>query len=197
MYHAVGNRCFVDFTEFGLPISSSEIIKLLGNRGFEMMDVDICLEARTYVSRSTFKIGAKFTEAPHLIDCSSFTKWLHGQKGIWIPRLAVQQYEFAEPIDSKQLRPGDLVFTSGYCRRSWHIGHVGVCTGQTVIGAMMQGQEGSVVELPLHELLCKRELRGFRRIARTSKESHTVLVPRHYEIETSDDIKCLVLSWIT
>lgn len=200
MFRSVGNRCFVDFAQLDLPVATPDALSVLKSKGFETDDVDIVNEAHAHVGKAAFKLGASTLQAPQVVDCSSFTKWLYGRKGVWIPRLAVQQYDFGNPIESDSMKPGDLVFTSGYCSKAWPIGHVGLFTGQSVITAMIQNGSSGVVELSLDALFERRKKRGVRRIVETlavSGDAVTLIVPSHCEIETSDDIKYFVLSLIS
>ncbi len=197
MFRAVHDRCFVDFTKLNLPISSSETLQILRNKGFRTIDVDIIDEARALINKAEFRLRALTKEAPFVFDCSSFTKWLYGRKGIWIPRLAVQQFEYAAKVDLDSLQQNDLVFTSGYCSRAWHVGHVGLYTGNSVITAMIQKTKSGVVEIPLATLLSQRTLRGIGRILPSPENTTTIITPSIYEVDTSDDIKHLVLSWTT
>jgi len=196
MFRAVNGRCFVDFNQLDLPINASQALELLCGKGFSVVDVDMVAEAMDHVGRATFKLGARMSEAPKMFDCSSFTKWLYGQKGIWIPRLAVQQFEFVPPVSLEELQHGDLIFTSGYCARSWYIGHVSLFSGRSVITAMIQKHESGIVEMSLQELFAQRKLRGMGRVV-SAASGVTVIIPTEYKVETSDDIKCLVLSWLS
>lgn len=58
-------------------------------------------------------------------DCSGFTQYLYGQRGINIPRTAKQQFASGTPVKREDLREGDLVFfnTRG------PISHVGIYIG--------------------------------------------------------------------
>jgi cell wall-associated NlpC family hydrolase len=61
-------------------------------------------------------------------DCSGLVSYVHGVDGITVPRTAALQFAAASPVDSRDLRPGDLVFfrlTPG----SRAVTHVGIYTG--------------------------------------------------------------------
>jgi len=137
------------------------------------------------------------SETPSTFDCSAFTKWSYGRKGVWLPRLAIQQFACGYAVERHNISRGDLIFTSGYCSTAWAIGHVGLYTGQSVITAMIHGKTSGVMELSLDELLRHRIWRGARRVIRHSRECATLLAPTSIEIETSDDVKYFVLSRIT
>lgn len=194
MFHSVRERCFVNFDQFDLLISNSEAKKVLQNAGFEIADVDIVAEARKLVDKPKFRLGALMSEAPSVFDCSSFTKWVYERKGVWIPRLAVQQFNFGLAVNIEEARHGDIIFTSGYCARAWHIGHAGIFTGESVITAMIHGRQSGVIEIPPRELFARREFRGVRQFVASSQGTATIITPPRYEIETSEDIKYFVLS---
>lgn len=196
MLRAVKDCCFVDFTRLNLPLGTAEIIALLQQKGFGVIDVDVVAEARAVVGRAKFRLGVRMSETPGEFDCSSFTKWAYGHKGVWLPRFAVQQFECGQAVALEELSPGDLIFTSGYCARAWSVGHVSLFTGSSVITAMIREKYSGVVEIPLETLLKERKLRGVRRVVFPSETARTIVVPARYEIETSDDVKYFVLSLI-
>lgn len=59
-------------------------------------------------------------------DCSGLVYYSYRQQGVWVPRTASQQHQFATPVAASGLRPGDLVFfdTRG------KVGHVGIYSGK-------------------------------------------------------------------
>lgn len=197
LYRAVGNRCAVDVTSLRLPITNHEILDILYKKGFESVDVNIIDEARAHIGKAAFRLGVRMSETPATFDCSSFTKWLYGMKGIWIPRLATQQFEHCTPVDLEAIQTGDLIFTSGYCKKAWHIGHVSLYTGHSVITAMIQKSGRGIIEISLEKLITQRKLQGVGRITNSLDEISTLIIPPSYEVETSDDIKYLVLSSIS
>lgn len=56
------------------------------------------------------------------IDCSAFTMRVFQQLGIKLPRTAAQQYRTGVPVNSRDLRPGDLVFFNTNGRVASHVG---------------------------------------------------------------------------
>lgn len=56
------------------------------------------------------------------IDCSAFTMRVFHQLGIKLPRTAAQQYRTGVPVNSRDLRPGDLVFFNTNGRVASHVG---------------------------------------------------------------------------
>lgn len=60
-------------------------------------------------------------------DCSGFTKYIYGQFGINLNRVAADQAANGTPISKEELQPGDLVLFSYYGSSS--IGHSGIYIG--------------------------------------------------------------------
>jgi len=57
------------------------------------------------------------------LDCSSFVQKIYGFYGIMLPRVAAEQYEYGDVIQStNQLRAGDLVFFETYRPGPSHVG---------------------------------------------------------------------------
>ena len=58
-------------------------------------------------------------------DCSGFTRYLYLKEGIKLPHSVKLQFRLGKPVDSSDLRPGDLVFfnTAG------PLSHVGIYIG--------------------------------------------------------------------
>lgn len=66
---------------------------------------------------------------PNGFDCSGYTKYVFGQLGIELPRVASSQYNWATKVPASQARVGDLVF--------FHSGggvyHVGIYAGDGTV----------------------------------------------------------------
>lgn len=185
-YRAVGNRCAVILSSLHLSISDGEILAVLKCKGFVLEEVDIVALARQCVDVSQYCLGTKLSEAPVIVDCSSFTKWLYGRRGIWLPRLSIQQRELGEVTGLDKLVAGDLVFTSGRIgyfdnNPMDDVGHVGVATGVgTVIHAA--NKKAGVVETPLEKFVGKTKFRGARRFVPQDVEALTFKVPLDIDV---------------
>jgi hypothetical protein len=195
MYRAVGNRCAVDLSS--LPIGNDELaLTILRNKGFEFVGADVVSMAKLCVGRSQYRLRAQMSAAPRTVDCSSFTKWLYGGLGIWLPRLALQQREAGKLVDATLMSAGDLIFRSGPNSYYEHdptddVGHVGVVTKKrTVIHAACSS--AGVIESSVGMFLRPEVFRGVRRYV--SNCTVTLRIPPHLEVETSDDIRFLLLS---
>jgi cell wall-associated NlpC family hydrolase len=197
LIRAVGKRCGVVLQDLGLPVSDGHALEDLTRAGFKVVPVSLVELARSRIGVSTFARKAQVREAPNKVDCSSFIKWLYGQLGVWIPRRTIQQWLFGQPVELAQVAAGDLVFTRGlhtyYTDDYGHeVGHVGLATGQDTVVHAANSQSG-VTESPM-QAFCKRPgLTGVRRVVPLDRVV-TLEVPDHREVETSDDLRWMLLS---
>jgi cell wall-associated NlpC family hydrolase len=197
LYRAVAGRCAVDLSSMKLPISKMETLAILEKAGFEVLTVDLIVLARQCIGKSLYRRGAKPSQAPDIVDCSSFVKWLYVQRGIWLPRRSIQQREIGQGVGLDQVRIGDLVFGSGPINYyiddpSDNVGHVGIATADsTVIHAAKQ--KVGVVESPLSSFADETQFRGARRYIPEDREVLTLSIPPEREVETEDDIKWIIL----
>ena len=196
-YRAVGNRCAVILDSLHLPISREETLITLSHKGFTLIEVDIITLARQCIGTSQYRRGAKPSEAPAIVDCSSFMKWLYAMRGIWLPRRSIQQRELGEAINLDELVAGDVVFVSGWIDY-YHddpangVGHVGIATGDgTAIHAA--DRKANVVETPLDKFVGKTKFRGARRYIPKDVEILTFETPLNREVEIADDIRWIIL----
>lgn len=199
-YRAVGNRIALVMSELRLPIADEKILQTLLNKGFTVLDVDIIALARSCVGVSTYKRGARVSEAPAVVDCSGFVRWLFAERGIWLPRRSIQQREAGEIISLGEAVAGDLVFTSGskdyYLEdKTDGVGHVGFVTDvNTVIHA--SNQKRGVVEDPLERFVGRDRFRGARRYLHVQDTVLTLEIPPHRLVETTDDLRWIVRSGV-
>ena len=196
-YRAVGNRCAVILDSLHLPISHEETLVMLSHKGFTLVEVDIIALARQCIGTSQYRRGAKPSEAPAILDCSSFMKWLYAMRGIWLPRRSIQQRELGEVVSRDELVAGDIVFVSGWIDY-YHddpangVGHVGIatCDGTVVHAA---DRKANVVETPLDKFVGKTKFRGARRYIPKDVEVLTFETPLNREVEIVDDIRWIIL----
>lgn len=195
MYRAINSLCCVDLRELNLSLTDDQAVSILLSKGFRRVNPDIVTIARSVVGK-TYRRGARLYEAPEVFDCSSLTKWLYGQVGIWLPRRAIQQRELGKVVGLSELQPGDLVFGSGWIDRyledpSDGVGHVGIATScATVVHAA--NKKVGVIESSIDEFVEPKKLRGVRRIV-DFPACYFFVLPEEREIETSDDIKWVIL----
>ncbi len=60
--------------------------------------------------------------SPGGFDCSGFTRYVFAQSGIYLPRMADEQFEVGRHVSYNRLQPGDLVFFSTYDSGASHSG---------------------------------------------------------------------------
>ena len=197
IFLSAGNRCAVDYSSINLPLSKIQIADILSTHGFEEVSVDLVKFARSYIGISRYHRSISIQRAPEIVDCSGFMKWLYAQRGIWLPRYAIQQRSYlAEPVKRDQLRSGDLVFASrkfGLYESdpSDRVGHVGLATGpDSVIHA---SRERGVCEVPLSVFFKGGVLRGARRVIQDPDHVRTFTFPETKNIESSDDVRWLLI----
>lgn len=205
MYRAVSNRCAVDLRSMELPLDEVAALTILAEKGFTVTDVDLVALAESVVGKAKWKLPSRQWEAPHYFDCSSFTKWIYGQCGIAIPRRPKQQFEFCktkgrELAKNELLVAGDLLFvTSPFVhgkRTDEHdgIGHVCLMANAGKVICATNGEFGvGVVKVPFHEVCATRKICGAGRIFPTDNKLITLLTPPAREIETSDDVRWVIL----
>ncbi|HEX7086367.1 MAG TPA: C40 family peptidase [Vicinamibacterales bacterium] len=59
-------------------------------------------------------------------DCSGFVQYVYAQYGVYLPRLARDQFRVGQSVPAERLEPGDLVFFQTEGRE---ISHVGIFIG--------------------------------------------------------------------
>lgn len=84
---------------------------------------------RRIVSESMQYLGVPYYfggTSPSGFDCSGYVRYVFAQAGIYLPRMADEQYEVGTPVSTDELIPGDLVFFSTY---EYGASHVGIYLG--------------------------------------------------------------------
>lgn len=200
-YRGVGNRCAVDLNSLRLPISREMALSILTSKNFRILTCDSITLARSCIGISRYRRGARLCEAPQVVDCSSFVKWIYGQRGVWLPRRSIQQRELGEAIGLDEVIAGDIVFVSGRTDYFFNdpadgVGHVGIVTGDnTVIHAA--NRKVGIIESSIQKFVDKDKFRGARRYIPKDKEVITLEVPIEREVEIADDIRWIVLQSLT
>ncbi len=203
IYRAVGNRCAVNLKDLKLPISDLAAIQVLRHLGFEVLEVDLLSTAyKIITSKPLFKKVALIKEAPEVMSCSTFIKWVYAQKGIWLPTRAIQQYLFGKTVRHEETKAGDLLFVSGWNSDYYdedpleRVGHVGMIKDQDTI-LSCSNRYGGVAEISFDYFIQKkdqkREVRGVKRYTSNNEITYTVISPENLEVEGSDDLRWMIL----
>lgn len=196
-YRASGNRCSVIFDLLKLPITNTEALEILIHKGFILLEVDIIKIAQQCIGTSQYYRGAKPSEAPNIVDCSSFTKWIYSNRGIWLPRRSIQQREYGEVVTIENIASGDLVFVSGWIDYfnddpKNGVGHVGIATNDGNIIHAANKKVG-VIETSIDKFIGKNKFRGASRYIPKNVEVLTFITPPNREVEIADDIRWIIL----
>lgn len=98
-------------------------------------------------------------------DCSGLTWWAYRQVGVELPRISYEQLETGQPVNRRDIRPGDLVFFRLHGSRK-NV-HVGIATDRgTFIHSPSEG--GRVREDTLDGPYWRENFIGARRVLKTS-----------------------------
>jgi cell wall-associated NlpC family hydrolase len=92
----------------------------------DQLRVNLVLDAQKYLG-TPYKFGAAYGQTK-TFDCSSFTKTVFNENGIFLPRVSQDQAKAGKFVSKSDLIVGDLVFftTAG---SNGKIGHVGIYIG--------------------------------------------------------------------
>lgn len=196
-YRSVGHRCAVDLDALRLPIPPTEAMAILATLGARMIAVDIVALAKGCIGSTAYRRGAHPREAPGVADCSSLVQWLYGQRGVWLPRRAIQQRAYGEPVPRNSIRACDLVFTSGRIDRYDHdpadgVGHVGIAIDAGTVVHAANARAG-VIASPLDRFAPPDIFRGARRYLPLDRTIHTIEIPDARCVETTDDVRWIIL----
>ena len=100
--------------------------------------------------------------APGGFDCSGYIYYVYSQYGVWLPRMADEQYEVGVAVRRSQLQEGDLVFFSTYEPGPSHVGiYIG---GNQFIHA--SSGAGHVTVTPLDKPYYAERYLGAKRVIR-------------------------------
>lgn len=199
MFNAIigaGRRCAVDLKKLDLPVNDHTALEILRTKGYSRVEVDLDSLGTALIGKSRYRRGANSQDAPEIVDCSSLTKWLYAQNGIWLPRHSIDQRDYlGEAVTCDNAQSGDLAFVRGYRNYYWSdpndaVGHVGMVTARrTVIHAA--SAKAGIVESALDSFLGK-EQSGIRRFPNFSNLI-TLESPPNRIVECSSAFRWLVL----
>lgn len=196
IFYATSGRCVVDYSALHLPLTQEQVHAVLAEYGFTEVLVDLVKFARAYSGVSRYHRGISVRQAPQIVDCSSFMKWLYAQRGIWLPRYAVQQRTYLTHVVGRDcLQSGDLVFASrkhGLYDKDPHdrVGHVGMMMNPSSV--IHASQDHGVRQTPLKTFLKGGVWRGARRVILDPDQVRTFTIPETQVVESSDDIRWLL-----
>ncbi len=182
-------------------VIEDRVVDLLKEKGIRVSDVDVVRLAKSLVAKAMWKYGARQWEAPLFFDCTSLTKWLYGQKGVWLPRRPVQQYKYLDSLAKiyglKEAVPSDLLFTSSPFQDGVKsdstdgIGHVFIVSDEAKAVCATNSEFGTgVVEVSFEDIFKTRKFCGIGKVVCDGVV--TLLIPPYRDIETVDDVRCVI-----
>jgi cell wall-associated NlpC family hydrolase len=104
---------------------------------------------------------------PGGFDCSGFTKYIYGRKGVSLPRTAAEQFHAGSTVTHHGMKPGDLVFFHT-TRRG--ISHVGMYVGNGKFVHSSSKKAGGVRVDNLDSGYYSKAFRGARRVRKETNE---------------------------
>lgn len=171
----------------GTKMSDPDVENILGRLEFAFEKVNprerVLALAQELVD-TPYKLGASVSfDAPGVFDCSSFTAHVFAHAGFALPRVSIDQYLWGTPVDEKDMKPGDLIFSKG---KEPHmtdsvpdgVGHVGIYLGDgNVVHASASWDKGKVVIEKISDAPGFKDPRGARRVILNDDERYVVTVP--------------------
>lgn len=93
-------------------------------------DIPVSRDSSTTVVRRLIQTANRYIGVPYVFggatpdgfDCSGFMRFVYGQYGIYLPRMADEQYTVGQAVSRSRLQPGDMVFFSTYAPGASHSG---------------------------------------------------------------------------
>lgn len=93
-------------------------------------DIPVSRDSSTTMVRRLIQTANRYIGVPYVFggstpdgfDCSGFMRFVYGQYGIYLPRMADEQYEVGQAVSRSRLQPGDMVFFSTYASGASHSG---------------------------------------------------------------------------
>lgn len=93
-------------------------------------DIPASRDSSTASVRRIVQTALRYTGVPYVFggtspggfDCSGYTRYVFAQSGIYLPRMADEQFEVGRHVSYGNLQPGDLVFFSTYASGASHSG---------------------------------------------------------------------------
>lgn len=103
----------------GVSLSDDELEAILQRFGFTYEKISNPREVIVAKARSVIGAPYKRTarirfDTPESFNCSSLSAWCAIEAGysFGVARIAIDQFVYLDPVDEKELQPGDLVFTN-------------------------------------------------------------------------------------
>ena len=191
----------------GIDIPENNIINIFVRLGFEVKKIkpiDNVIKIAQSLKGKPYKYGASVSyDAPEFFDCSSFVSYVFAHSGVQVPRMTIDQYFYGKPVDKKDLKVGDLVFSNTgngkihYETKDFMKGnkvkegidHCGMYMGKgKVIHSSRYNSSGIIVE-DLNKSKQFKKICGFRRMVAEEDDLLLVTVPpARLDIRIKEDL---------
>lgn len=203
-FHSTNNRIGVvpsSWNLFQYSLTESEILSLLEKIGFKIIKVDIIQLGRDLIGKSSYKRIVSLTQAPTVISCSTFVRWLYAQVGVELKVFGIDQSKEGRKVELDNLRVGDLIFSRGRTPQydddpNLGVGHIGLITEKGTVlhnTNLHVNHEAGVAETPLEIFYKSQEnYRGTRRLLPESG-FYVLEIPQGMDILYSSDVKRKIL----
>jgi len=101
-YPVANSRCIFDLRWCDALPGGREMVRhiIFNKLGMTEIGADPVRIARKRVNRGRYVLGAKRSQAPNTVDCSSFTQWVYGQVGMLSAKQQQQIVRTAIRVDS-------------------------------------------------------------------------------------------------
>lgn len=93
-------------------------------------DIPVSRDSSAATARRLIQTASRYIGVPYVFggttpdgfDCSGFMRYVYAKSGVYLPRMADEQYEVGQPVSYSRLQPGDMVFFSTYEPGASHSG---------------------------------------------------------------------------
>lgn len=105
----------------------------VGNTTYKALlgrEMPVVQHSSNYISRSIIQTSMNYIGVPYVFggttpngfDCSGYVRYVFSNAGIYLPRMADEQYAVGSSVSMNELTAGDLVFFSTYEAGPSHVG---------------------------------------------------------------------------
>lgn len=149
-----------------------------------------------------YQLGASVSyDTPFRFDCSSLAAYCYAEGGIGLPRISVDQYVWGDPVEEKDIQPGDLVFSNTRegtihyetkefmkgARVDKGVDHVGIYMGEgNVLHATRTA--GKVILEPLATAAQFKHIVGYRRVANDMRRYVVMTPAERLDLRIKEDL---------